>query len=320
MADVSSSITSWSASEGSNSPAGTTAISSGLDENLRMIQAVVVQGMSHKGSDIASASTTNLGAVAGLMHDITGTTTITSFGTVRAGILKVVKFEGALTLTHNATSLILRTGANRTTIDGDVGIYISEGSGNWRELAYLTRFATLAEVKAGTVTDKAVAPSTLQDGKMVNGTAIATTSGTTHDFTIPSWAKQVTVTLKGVSLSGTDNLLIQIGDAGGVENTGYTGVFGAFANAAIQGTGALSSGFAVGASGAGAVVSGSVTLTLHNASDFTWAASGVCGQSGDSSVKLVGGYKSLSAALTTVRLAATGSDSFDAGEVNVLYA
>lgn len=66
-------------------------------------------------------------------------------------------------------------------------------------------------------------------------------------------------------------------------------------------------------------MNGAVTLTLSNASNNTWTASGVLGNSAGTSMKSVGGYKSLSAALTTVRLAATGVDTFDAGEVNVLY-
>ena len=136
MADVEASIANWSSSDGSNKPEGTTSISTGLDDNLRAIQGGVVRGLSHKGADIASAATTNLGAVEGLFHDITGTTTITSFGTVRAGVWKILKFEGALQITHNATSMILLGGANRTVGVGDIGIYISEGSGNWREVAY----------------------------------------------------------------------------------------------------------------------------------------------------------------------------------------
>jgi hypothetical protein len=136
LADVGSTLASWSSTTGSNSPAGATNISTGLDDNLRELQGVVVRGLSHKGADIASAGTTDLGAIEGLMHDITGTTTITSFGTVRAGIWKIVKFEGALTLTHNATSLILPGGINITTADGDIAIFISEGSGNWRCVSY----------------------------------------------------------------------------------------------------------------------------------------------------------------------------------------
>ena len=130
-------ITDFSATAASNSPTGGEAVGTSLDDYLRGYQAVVRGDLASKGADIASAATTDLGAVSGLMHDITGTTTITGFGTVAAGVWKIVKFEGALTLTHNATSLILLTGANRTTVAGDVGCYISEGSGNWREVFYM---------------------------------------------------------------------------------------------------------------------------------------------------------------------------------------
>ena len=89
-----------------------------------------------KGSDIASATTTDIGAATGNFVDITGTTTITGLGTVQAGTLRAVRFSGALTLTHNATSLILPGGANITTASGDTALFVSLGSGNWRCLFY----------------------------------------------------------------------------------------------------------------------------------------------------------------------------------------
>lgn len=85
---------------------------------------------------VASASTADLGAVPGRYVNITGTTTITAFGTIKAGTVKYVKFAAALTLTHNATSLILPGGANITTAAGDTATFVSEGSGNWRCLSY----------------------------------------------------------------------------------------------------------------------------------------------------------------------------------------
>jgi hypothetical protein len=81
--------------------------------------------------DVASATTTDIGAAASLNVRITGTTTITSLGTVDAGITRNVRFAGALTLTHNATSLILKGGANITTAANDSATFISLGSGNW---------------------------------------------------------------------------------------------------------------------------------------------------------------------------------------------
>ena len=85
---------------------------------------------------IASAATTNIGAAASNSVRITGTTTITSLGTIAAGASRTVTFTGALTLTHNATSLILPGGANITTAAGDVAEFESLGSGNWRCTSY----------------------------------------------------------------------------------------------------------------------------------------------------------------------------------------
>jgi hypothetical protein len=94
-----------------------------------------------KGSDIVSAATTDIGAATGNYVTVTGTTTITALGTAQAGTRREVRFSGALTLTHNATSLILPTGANIVTAADDVATFVSEGSGNWRCIAY-QRFST----------------------------------------------------------------------------------------------------------------------------------------------------------------------------------
>lgn len=198
-ADVASSLKNWSSSEGSNAPAGTTAISTNLDENLRQIQAVVRAGLATKGSDIASGSTTDIGAVDGLMHDITGTTTITSFGTVSSGIWKILKYEGALTLTHNASSLILLGGVNRTTANGDTQIVISEGSGNWREIAYF-KVSGLPLIGDNTDSFFRVVGSSDATKKLafeVDGLTAATTRTITvpdASFTLPSFA---TIAAKG---------------------------------------------------------------------------------------------------------------------------
>jgi hypothetical protein len=85
-----------------------------------------------KGADIASATTTDIGAATGNYVVVTGTTTITGLGTVQAGTRRVVEFSGILTLTHNATSLILPNATSIVTEAGDVATFLSEGSGNWR--------------------------------------------------------------------------------------------------------------------------------------------------------------------------------------------
>lgn len=84
-----------------------------------------------QASDIASASTTDIGAAKGNYVVVTGTTTITSFGTIQAGTRRIVKFSGALTLTYNATSLILPSATNILTAANDTAVFVSLGSGNW---------------------------------------------------------------------------------------------------------------------------------------------------------------------------------------------
>jgi microcystin-dependent protein len=140
-------ITDFSTTAASNFPAGSEAIGTTLDDYLRAYQAVVALDLASKGADIASAASMDLGAVGGYSHDVTGTTTISSFGTVRAGIKKMLKFEGILTLTHGS-SLILKYAQNHLTADGDVFEFISEGGGVWREVS---RAVAGGDVPPGTI-------------------------------------------------------------------------------------------------------------------------------------------------------------------------
>lgn len=108
------------------------------------------------GTAIASATTIDLGAATGVYVHVTGTTGITGMGTVAAGTMRWVVFDGVLTLTHNATSLILPTAANITTAAGDAGLFVSEGSGNWRCTGYW-RQSGQPLVTASTINTQSVA-------------------------------------------------------------------------------------------------------------------------------------------------------------------
>lgn len=115
---------------------------------------------------IASAATVNIGAAAANYLFVSGTTTITAFDTVQAGTERTLEFQGALTLTHNGTTLILPGGANITTASGDVAIFRSEGSGNWRCVNY-TRMpgvpVTKATMQAGTDNTQPVTAARVND-------------------------------------------------------------------------------------------------------------------------------------------------------------
>lgn len=137
---VPTSITDLSTTASSNYPGGTdsVAVNTGPDDYFRA-HASIIRRLQAKGANVASAATVDLGAIAdGSYVHITGTTGITSFGTVAAGVSRTVVFDGALTITHNATSMILPGAANITTAAGDVAEFVSEGSGNWRCKTYQT--------------------------------------------------------------------------------------------------------------------------------------------------------------------------------------
>lgn len=108
---------------------------------------------------IASASTVAIGAAASNYITISGTTTITAFDTIASGAFRRLRFLGAVTLTHNATSLILPGGKNITTTAGDVAEFVSQGSGNWRCVSYLRNDGTALYPSLGTVTNVSSATS-----------------------------------------------------------------------------------------------------------------------------------------------------------------
>jgi hypothetical protein len=147
------------------------------------------------------------------------------------------------------------------------------------------------------------------------------TSGTSIDFTsIPSGVKCITIMFKDVSTSGTSVPIVQIGDSGGIETSGYTGSTSQTTNVALSAI-TLSAGFAISTNSAAAsTFSGAITLTLLNAETFTWTASGIVGFSNAAGTGSVGGHKVLTAELDRVRITATnGTDTFDSGVISISY-
>ena len=145
----------------------------------------------------------------------------------------------------------------------------------------------------------------------------ATTSGTSIDFTsIPAGTKVITINFNGVSTNGSSDTIIQIGDSGGVETSGYTG---ANVDSTQSGGVDMSAGFILdNLQAAGTAHYGSVVLTLLNSSTFIWSMTSNIAHG--SYVTFSAGGKTLSAELDRVRLTTeNGSDTFDAGSVNILY-
>jgi hypothetical protein len=154
---------------------------------------------------------------------------------------------------------------------------------------------------------------------ITSGTAV-TASGTSVDFTgIPAGTKRITIMLAGLSTNGTSAKVVQIGDSGGVENTGYLSNV-ATLTTAVTSSNATASFLFVEASVAARAESGDIVLTLLDSATNTWAFSGLVGQNTFGVQYLSSGSKSLSAVLDRVRITtANGTDTFDAGSINILY-
>jgi hypothetical protein len=174
----------------------------------------------------------------------------------------------------------------------------------------------------GTIGASKVTPSQLSQ-PLTLATAVASTSGTAIDFTsIPSWVKRITAMFNGVSTSGSSNIQMQLGDSGGVENTGYFSMVGtvsaATANRCAAGT--STNGFLISAIG-------DTTTTIHGAISIVavganaWCESGCVSRNEASGfAQFLSGSKTLSDILTQVRITTeNGTDTFDGGSVNIMY-
>lgn len=239
-----------------------------------------------------------------------------------AGSVSQVFSVASLELGHATDTTLSRGAAGFLAVEGKrvpspasqvAGDILYRGSSEWERLAIGTAGQAL-KVNSG-----ATAPEWGAAGGATWLTPQATTSGTTKDFSIGAGAREINIDLDNVGLDGTDNLLVQLGDSGGIETSGYIAVGGTSfdasgGNAVISST----SGFPIRVANASREVSG--TLTLRNISGNTWVASfkGAV-VSGVISNNSGGGTKTLSDTLTTVRLTRTGSKNFDTGQAGGSY-
>lgn len=159
--------------------------------------------------------------------------------------------------------------------------------------------------------------SQIKGGAITSGTAVASTSGTSIDFTsIPSWVKRITVMFAGVSTTGGSSMLIQLGDSGGIESSGYASINGYTGT----GTGVSSStaGFLWMVNNLDTMSSGQAVISKITGN--SWVFSSIVARTNDSYVMLGGASKTLSDTLDRVRVTTSGgTDTFDAGTINILY-
>jgi len=181
------------------------------------------------------------------------------------------------------------------------------------------RTQTLPDATGTVVLDTAtqtLTNKTIQGGAIASGTAQASTSGTAIDFTgIPSWVKRITVNLFGVSTNGTTAVLVQLG-AGSITSSGY-GSSGGYSGGTSAGS-TRTNGILIDGNAATNIRYATVTIT--NVSGNNWLMT-VAGGTSDSAVFFgAGAGVTLAGTLDRVRITTgNGTDTFDAGSINILY-
>ena len=259
------------------------------------------------GLAVGSASTTdaqiNIGAGAtGNRYaylDLIGDTTYSNYG------LRIIRNNTGA----NTNSVVVHRGAGALQLN-------AQDTGGSIQLQ--TQSTTRLDING---TTGHVSCSSGVSGSLTRSTAVTTTSGTSVSFTsLPSWVKRISIHLSGVSLSGTDNLLVRLSTGGTFVTSGYTAGHNYTDGVALSvGAGVTSTaGLTIGLGNAANIQTGTYTLT--NIKDNIWIGQYVGVYDNDTRYVAYGAGKvDVGGTLDGIRLLPTGANTFDAGTVNITY-
>jgi hypothetical protein len=247
----------------------------------------------------------------------TGTTVVLATGATTGDLIRTESFYVSSVLNAipaTASSISLTSATYLSGIlpvaYGGTGVATSTGSG-------AVVLGTSPTLTSPTITGAVV--SSMASSVLTSGTAQASTSGTSIDFTgIPSWAKRITVMFQGVSTNGSSVHIMRLGTSSGFATSGYAS--GGIYTGSSTGSGNRTDGLLLdgNATDAGVVLQGHAILT--NIAGNAWVQSFVFGQSNSAYAVMGGGSITLGSALTQIRITmVNGTDTFDAGLINILY-
>jgi hypothetical protein len=245
----------------------------------------------------------------GAYSDLTGTPTLATVAT-----------SGAYSdLTGKPSLATVATTGAYSDLTGKPSLATVATSGAYSDLTGKPTLGTAAALDVGTTANKVVQRDANGLVSQLTASSVtATTSGTSVDVTgIPGTAKHIVVLFNGVSTSVASSKRIQLG-SGSVQATGYVNM----SSYTTTGTGSITdtAGFPLPSSGSGAeVISGKIDL--YNAGSNTWIGNGSVSAAGGAANGMyhVAGNVALSGSLDRIRLTTSGSDTFDAGSITVLW-
>jgi len=242
-----------------------------------------------------------------------GQTTFTPSGTYQVGFINVIR-NGAQLAPSDYTA------TNGTTVV--LGTACTVGDSVVVQVYNLVSVTNALPLTGGTVTGNLSVSGNLTltgnaSGILKAGTAVASTSGTSIDFTgIPSTAKRITVMFQGVSTSGTSVIILQLG-AGSVTTSGYLGT--ASINTSATVTAAYTTGFGISQQ----IVSTDVqhgSYVITNINSNSWVCGVNMSESSRPATSQGAGSISLGGTLDRVRITTVnGTDTFDAGTINIMW-
>lgn len=321
---------------------GATTAASGRFTTLVATGALTVTSGTINGTTVGAST-----PAAGTFTTLTATGALTaSSGTLNGIVIGATTPAAGNFTSITATGALTGTTANFTTV--------ADSSGTIRPLLSGTNVSTAtttftASITGTTMTVSVVSAGTIAVGQVITGTgvtagtvitALGTGAGGIGTYTVsvsqtvastaitvvgvdflslPSWVKKITLTFNGVSTSSTNAFKVQLGTSSGIASSGYSSQGASITGANTCTVTALTTdsftlGIAVVAAG---TYTGHIVIT--NVTGNTWVASAVISNTAGAVMGYGSGVVSLASILDRVRVTMNGTDTFDAGSLNIIY-
>lgn len=302
------------------SSSGTSRATLAADASNTTLTSVGTRGL------ILNANSTNLiyGTSSGYVGILNASPTVALdiTGAIKSSGAATIGGNTAVTGTLSATGNISTSAGNITATAGSITAGTSLTATTSATVGTTLSVDTIAEktASAGVTVGGVLLKNGVTAASSViisSGTVTATTSGSSVTISgIPTWAKRITLMFSGVSVTGTDNIYVQIGPSGGLATTGYLGA--STCGTSAVGTTYATTAFAIYGQGNAGIYYGTMTFSLFDPANYKYVSNHTLYVT-DGNNAYGGGGVTLSGLMTQLKLFPSGTNTFDAGSVNILY-